>query len=263
MERPDHPTLPVGEHPILGELLLASLNGREFLPTGKLYVARGQTHSQQAGGQAIAEFTAVLPMTIRGVDLNKLIFDISPYKRFRLDYQDIVNDWQMPEKDDTYNRGLQLKHQKWYGRDWETFLAFRERHLNAIRHEGTVSLIPTLQWTKNGNRRRWNFAGSQTLIPPEIAQKIAHEHPDLGREQEAYFDTLAGLYFAAYCAPEVTSKWPNEAIIRHYGITYYRVLGPTQTPLFAITKRGEILRSKFIKALEAAAPPTPNEQPAQ
>lgn len=219
---------------------------RLALGAAPIYVHAQPLESTPDGRQ----FVAVIPTTLSGENLNRLIYEISPYKTFGLDYGDIMNDWKLPTKTDEYSRGLTTKHSDWFQEHWDIFLSFRENHYHAIRHESPVSLIPTLMWTNVAGKREWQFPPPQMQLPQELVEQISAEHPLLGHGEEPVFDTLAGLYVVAYMSPRITSKWPTRLTVAP---GKSRELGPTQTPQYVVMQARRLVNSAAVRKLEALA----------
>lgn len=187
----------------------------------------------------MVHYWGIMGVKLEGESLNELIFQISPFKIYGQDYNDIINDWQMPDRQDGYSQSLLQSHRRMLGRSWDIFSRYRRRHYSAINRDEPDYITPLLSWKKIGNKRVWQF---RSHLPKDMLhmQDAFLKEPD-GIDSES-LDTLGGLYVLAYASPEQRGQWP----ILYGG----RVHGPTQTPVLAISKRNSLMESKLLERVE-------------
>lgn len=219
-----------------------------------------------------AEYIGVVRQPIGGKRLNQLLYEIAPNKRFGLDTDDVLDDWQTmltARSDDSDYQGLLERH-RGLGFAWELFedqiRYFRSIIADAYMYGKKWSpdnssrkrAVPVIRWvTSNSGKRAWIYDSLSESVKDSLGEQkdfyrdVAERHsPRRNRRRyPSMLNTLLGYFCVAYFSPEVRRNWPET---RGYNKGDYgrQIMGVTQVPVLSLMMSDALSKSKFLAAAE-------------
>lgn len=110
---------------------------------------------------------------------------------------------------------------------------------------------PAIAWQRSSSGlRNWNVDMNDDFYHM-ARDEFTEKDPDPNFTHPMAINTLAGLLFVAYCAPEIRSSkehWPHDQGLP--GGSYQQQMRAAQVPVLALQKKELFLESGFVKSVE-------------